>query len=1033
MERRESYFFVYPKQRWSAKDATFEHLTIACNNQNEYEQVLKFYELLNFVVIRKAAYKEGKKDLGDPNQTILGEVWLHQFSRVNNSALTLRVVLIEDIDGENEKKKIVEKNVSLSFYFEDVMKLHEELKEQKVEHEIYVNEENGKKRLTLFDPVGTRVYVVPEVNAFNVPVAMEGDFEKSYFVDIPRVRADSRRGSAAPSGTSTPAIQYGTKRIGILTSGGDAQGMNAAVRSIVRYSIQRGLEPFLIYDGYSGLVQGGSKIVQAKWSDVSGFLTHGGTLIGTARCLEFREKEGRRIGAKTLIKNGISSLVVIGGDGSLTGADVLRAEWPEHIDALLESGEITAQEARENRHLMIAGMVGSIDNDLASTDVTIGANSALTRICESVDALQTTAASHHRAFVVEVMGRHCGWLALSAAICTGADYLFIPEDPPKSGEWEDKLCEALKNSRDRGKKTSLVIVAEGATDSELNSIKADRIKEILSERLKYDTRVTILGHVQRGGSPTFIDRYLGTVQGAEAVEAIIRATPHTPSQVIGLLENRITTQPLQQAIELTRSVAERINTKDFKGALNLRSSSFASQLKAYKEIATFHVDGRDIVPENKRINIAIIHVGAPAGGINLATRCAVRLCINRGHTPLLVYNGFPGLMRGEIREADWMIVDSWTVDGGSHLGMNRDAPDDQLGAIAFQLQKHNVHGLIIIGGFEGYLALSTLQRNRKEYPAFSIPLVLIPATVSNNVPGTDNSIGSDTAINVIVNACDIIKQSAGSSRKRVFLLEVQGGYCGYLAVMGGLAGGASCIYTPEEGVSLQRVLDDTKYLKYCYKRELGQSQGRIVLYNERASSNYTLPVLTNIYRGEGGGLFKTNSSVLGHLQQGSTPSPLDRIHSNTMAVSAIEWIQQRAWDSIAEYEAAGDEPALSQKSTLKRKYLPRIFTNSSDSAVVVGILDSEVKFTPVADLIHQTDFIKRNRRAGREWWAFLPGLINVISRETNEQPQSFPSSLADLPGANDDSQSSISTYKSIAVELTAADLDAMSKGSKPTV
>ncbi|KAJ2329063.1 6-phosphofructokinase, alpha subunit, partial [Coemansia sp. RSA 2673] len=424
--------------------------------------------------------------------------------------------------------------------------------------------------------------------------------------------------------------------------------------------------------------------------------------------------------------------------------------------------------------------------------------------------------SHQRAFVVEVMGRHCGWLALNAAISTGADYLFIPEAPPSKDDWEASMCKTLKASRDAGKRTSLVIVAEGAIDRHLNPIKAEYIKDILCTRLGYDTRVTILGHVQRGGAPAHFDRFLGTMQGAEAIEAILRANSDTPSP----------------------------------RAITLRSSAFSKQLKSYKEIANFNPDSKMKLPEAKRLRIAILHAGAPAGGMNTATRSAVRLCINRGHTPLGVHNGFPGLMRGEISELDWLSVDGWTIAGGSKLGTNRDQPTPQLGAVAFQLQKHNSHALRVIGGFEAYTAVLALARNREQYPAFNIPMVLIPATVSNNVPGTEFSLGSDTASNVIVQATDMIKQSASSNRRRVFVIEVQGGNCGYLAVMAGLSGGSTTVYTPEEGVDLSRLQRDIAHLRSRYTKELGRSEGRITLCNEKASQIYSTDMIAKIYEAE---------------------------------------------------------------------------------------------------------------------------------------------------------------------------------------
>lgn len=182
-------------------------------------------------------------------------------------------------------------------------------------------------------------------------------------------------------------------------------------------------------------------------------------------------------------------------------------------------------------------------------------------------------------------------------------------------------------------------------------------------------------------------------------------------------------------------------------------------------------------------------IGAPAGGMNAATRTAVRYCIAHGHTPLAVQNGFKGLLDDSIYTLSWLKVDSWMTRGGSELGTNRAIPSENLGTIAAKLQKHGIDGLFLIGGFEAFSSLLELEEARKYYPAFHIPMVHLPATLSNNVPFTEFSIGSDTSLNALVDACDAIKQSASASRNRVFVVETQGGMCGYLAVMGALAVG----------------------------------------------------------------------------------------------------------------------------------------------------------------------------------------------------------------------------------------------------
>lgn len=232
------------------------------------------------------------------------------------------------------------------------------------------------------------------------------------------------------------------KRIAVMTSGGDSPGMNGCVRAVVRMSIDQGCEAYCVYEGYEGLVVGGDLIKQMHWEDVRGWLSEGGTLIGTARCIEFRGRPGRLKAAKNMIDKGINALVICGGDGSLTGADTFRGEWPSLLEELVSEGNISTEQQQEFQYLNIVGLVGSIDNDFADTDATIGCYSSLGRICEAVDYIDATAFSHQRAFVVEVMGRHCGWLALMAGVSTGADFIFIPENPPAE-DWEDQMCDII--------------------------------------------------------------------------------------------------------------------------------------------------------------------------------------------------------------------------------------------------------------------------------------------------------------------------------------------------------------------------------------------------------------------------------------------------------------------------------------------------------------------------------------------------------------------------------------------------------------
>ena len=268
---------------------------------------------------------------------------------------------------------------------------------------------------------------------------------RSLFVRLSRHQFASSRSLAAssasiPTETDTMAPK---KKIAVMTSGGDSPGMNAAVRAVVRMAIHMGCDAYCVYEGYEGLVQGGDLIRKAEWSDVRGWLSEGGTLIGTARCMAFYERPGRLQGAKNMILNGIDALVICGGDGSLTGADKFRAEWPSLLEELVRTGQLKQSQVDPYQHLNIVGLVGSIDNDMSGTDATIGCYSALARICEMVDYIEATASSHSRAFVIEVMGRHCGWLALMAGVATGADFIFIPEKPEET-DWQSAMVSVIK-------------------------------------------------------------------------------------------------------------------------------------------------------------------------------------------------------------------------------------------------------------------------------------------------------------------------------------------------------------------------------------------------------------------------------------------------------------------------------------------------------------------------------------------------------------------------------------------------------------
>ncbi|KAK0390821.1 hypothetical protein NLU13_0324 [Sarocladium strictum] len=754
------------------------------------------------------------------------------------------------------------------------------------------------------------------------------------------------------------------KKIAVMTSGGDSPGMNAAVRAVVRMAIHMGCDAYCVYEGYEGLVQGGSFIKQMNWEDVRGWLSEGGTLIGTARCMAFYERAGRLTAAKNMVLNGIDALIICGGDGSLTGADKFRSEWPSLIEELITKGDLTNEQAAPYKHLNIVGMVGSIDNDLSGTDATIGCYSALARICEMVDYIEATAASHSRAFVIEVMGRHCGWLALMAGVATGADFVFIPERP-REENWKEDMSRVVQRHRKLGKRKTIVIVAEGARDREGKKITPEEIKDLLADKseggLALDTRITTLGHVQRGGTAVAYDRMLATLQGVEAVRAVLEATPETETCFIAINENKIVRKPLMKAVADTKQVAKAVDEKDFERAMALRDTEFADQYRSYMTTTNVMVDDNKL-PEKSRMKIGFINVGAPAGSMNAAVRAAVAYCLSRGHEPIAIHNGFAGLARhhadepqGSVRPFDWLEVDGWASKGGSEIGTNRELPSESgMGLIADLVKQYQFDALFLVGGFEAFHSVSQLLKGRDTYPSLCIPICLLPATISNNVPGTEYSLGSDTCLNELVNYCDKIKQSASATRRRVFVIETQGGRSGYVATLAGLSVGASAVYIPEEGISLEMLNADVKHLKEIFSKDKGQSRaGRLILVNEKSSKVYDAKLIASIIREEAHDRFESRESIPGHVQQGGVPSPMDRCRAVRLAIKCIQHLEDYG-------RGAHDR-----------------VKKDAGSAAVIGIQGSEVVFTPVKDLEEQaTDW--PNRRPKMAYWIEMRHVVDIL-------------------------------------------------------
>jgi 6-phosphofructokinase 1 len=310
-------------------------------------------------------------------------------------------------------------------------------------------------------------------------------------------------------------------KIGVLTSGGDSPGMNAAIRAVVRTGNYYGLEVFGIMRGYSGIIE--NDIVPMHSRSVANIIQRGGTILKTARCKEFFQPEGRQKAYQNLKKLGIDGLVIIGGDGSFRGADIFSREFD----------------------IPCIGLPGTIDKDIAGTDFTIGFDTAVNTAVEAIDKIRDTADAHDRLFIIEVMGRDAGYIALHSGIATGAEHILIPERKTDIEE----LVASLQEKERRKKLVNMVVVAEG---DEFGG--ANEVAKVVKERLPFtDTRVCILGHIQRGGSPTCLDRLIASRMGYAAVESLLEGRHNV---MVGILNNRMHYTLLERAVKSKQKISD---------------------------------------------------------------------------------------------------------------------------------------------------------------------------------------------------------------------------------------------------------------------------------------------------------------------------------------------------------------------------------------------------------------------------------------------------------------------------------------------
>ncbi|XP_023240136.1 ATP-dependent 6-phosphofructokinase-like [Centruroides sculpturatus] len=368
-----------------------------------------------------------------------------------------------------------------------------------------------------------------------------------------------------------------------------------------------------------------------------------------------------------------------------------------------------------------------------------------------------------------------------------------------------------------------------------------------------------------------------------------------------------------------------------------------------------------------------MHIGAPCCGMNAAVRSFVRNCMFTGDTVLGIQEGIEGLIEGNVRHLQWGDVNGWVGQGGAFLGTKRTLPLPHMDKVVEKIREYKIRGLLVIGGFEAFYSVLQMAENREKYPELRIPLIVIPATISNNVPGTEFSLGADTALNEITEICDRIRQSAQGTKSRVFVVETMGGYSGYLATLAGLAGGADAAYIFEEQFSIQDLMGDVFHMKAKMKE--GVKRG-LILRNECANEHYSTEFIYRLYSEEGKDTFSSRMNVLGHMQQGGSPSPFDRNFGTKMSAKAATWLVQQ----VKKYR----QPDGS------------VICNSPDTAVLLGLIRRNYVFTPVQILKNESDF--KHRIPNHVWWLKLRPLLRILAKHesTYEKEASVFSSDAEM-------------------------------------
>jgi 6-phosphofructokinase 1 len=658
------------------------------------------------------------------------------------------------------------------------------------------------------------------------------------------------------------------KKIAVMTSGGDAPGMNAALRGVVRAALNRGWEVFGIRNAYRGLAEGAGSILPLDWLDVSWSFREGGTVLGSARFPEIagdtlKSKELKQQALLNLKTLNITGLVVIGGDGSLTGA--------QGLFMFLQNSRWASPELRD-MELSVVAIPGSIDNDIPFTDMSIGVDTTLNTIIECIDKLRDTATSHGRVSIVEVMGRLRGYLAVMSGLATGADRVFIREERISQNELNSML-QVLRDSFVHGQKAGIIIRSEGAEFS------TGFLKETIANLLepKREVRETVLGHLQRGGNPTAFERIMAARMGVKAVQLLEAGLPEP--HMIGLTHNRLESVPLSR-------VLEKLSMPEFKNQLspNTRNAlHLCQQLEDPPQGNT-----------STGVRVAVITDGGNVSGMNIAVRAIARLAINEGLQAVGIKGGFSGLLRGRenILRLDWSMLELKGIVrwAGTLLGVSSDGfPDaiEHAAQLRQQVNKLDIKGLLVIGGSTAY------QYADRVAGVLQIPVVGIPAALCCNLLGTDLVVGIDTALNDFLKGIDRAVDAA-NVQKKIYIIHITGDYCNCLVKLAALAGGSEAVIV-DQGGDLQSfqalVREKIQGLKHIIAA--GKNSATVICFARQ--TDQADATLKEIKRSiiDSGITRETSVIALETTLGGIVPTAFDRILAQRLAEKALAVLQNK--------------------------------------------------------------------------------------------------------------------------------------------